>query len=82
MAAGAAIGFIGLGVMGEPICRHLGQKSGRALIAFDTAAAPLDRLPRDRRLVRPDHYHAHTLSGRSAGSPPGVASSCSIVSHG
>jgi 3-hydroxyisobutyrate dehydrogenase-like beta-hydroxyacid dehydrogenase len=44
MAAGEAVGFIGLGVMGEPICRHLRQKSGRPVIAFDERAAPLERL--------------------------------------
>jgi 3-hydroxyisobutyrate dehydrogenase len=38
------IGFIGLGVMGEPICRNLVKKSGRAVLAFDLAAEPLARL--------------------------------------
>jgi 3-hydroxyisobutyrate dehydrogenase len=38
------IGFIGLGVMGEPICRNLVKKSGASVIAFDLAAAPLARL--------------------------------------
>ena len=38
------IGFIGLGVMGEPICRNLVKKSGAAMIAFDLAPAPLARL--------------------------------------
>ena len=38
------IGFIGLGVMGEPICRNLVRKSGAALIAFDLAPEPLQRL--------------------------------------
>ncbi|OYW57574.1 MAG: hypothetical protein B7Z30_11230, partial [Rhizobiales bacterium 12-68-15] len=32
-----AIGFIGLGVMGEPMCRNLAQKSGRPVIGFDRA---------------------------------------------
>ncbi len=27
--AGSAIGFIGLGVMGEPMCRNLARKTGR-----------------------------------------------------
>jgi 3-hydroxyisobutyrate dehydrogenase len=39
-----AIGFIGLGVMGEPICRNLVRKSGARVIAFDLAAEPLARL--------------------------------------
>ena len=38
------IGFIGLGVMGEPICRNLLKKSGRRVLAFDLAAEPLARL--------------------------------------
>jgi 3-hydroxyisobutyrate dehydrogenase len=38
------IGFIGLGVMGEPICRNLVRKSGAGVIAFDVAADPLARL--------------------------------------
>lgn len=39
-----SIGFIGLGVMGEPICRNLVSKSGAALTALDKDAAPLQRL--------------------------------------
>jgi 3-hydroxyisobutyrate dehydrogenase len=38
------IGFIGLGVMGEPICRNLMKKSGARVIAFDLAPEPLARL--------------------------------------
>ena len=38
------IGFIGLGVMGEPICRNLAHKSGASVIAFDLAKEPLARL--------------------------------------
>jgi 3-hydroxyisobutyrate dehydrogenase len=41
------IGFIGLGVMGEPMCRNLQRKSGRTVIAFDRVAAPLERLRAD-----------------------------------
>jgi len=39
-----AVGFIGLGVMGEPMCRNLARKSGRRVIGFDRASEPLDRL--------------------------------------
>ena len=39
-----AVGFIGLGVMGEPMCRNLARKSGRRVIGFDRANEPLDRL--------------------------------------
>jgi 3-hydroxyisobutyrate dehydrogenase len=38
------IGFIGLGVMGEPICRNLVKKSGAPVIAFDLSPEPLARL--------------------------------------
>jgi 3-hydroxyisobutyrate dehydrogenase-like beta-hydroxyacid dehydrogenase len=38
------IGFIGLGVMGEPICRNILTKSGRDFIVFDLAEAPMARL--------------------------------------
>ena len=38
------IGFIGLGVMGEPICRNLRDKSGAEVIALDRDPLPLQRL--------------------------------------
>lgn len=38
------IGFVGLGVMGEPMCRNLAQKCGRAVLAFDLSEEPLTRL--------------------------------------
>ena len=38
------IGFIGLGVMGEPMCRNLARKSGMAVAAYDISPAPLRRL--------------------------------------
>ena len=38
------IGFIGLGVMGEPMCRNLAVKSGLAVIALDRDPLPLARL--------------------------------------
>jgi 3-hydroxyisobutyrate dehydrogenase len=41
------IGFIGLGVMGEPICRNLVKKSGRRVLAFDLSPEPLQRLRSD-----------------------------------
>ncbi|MDQ8727116.1 NAD(P)-dependent oxidoreductase [Bradyrhizobium sp. LHD-71] len=44
MAQANAIGFIGLGVMGEPICRNLLKKSGRPVVAFDLSPEPLARL--------------------------------------
>ncbi len=39
-----AIGFIGLGVMGEPICRNILAGSGRPMRIFDLSAAPVERL--------------------------------------
>jgi len=44
MAEYGTIGFIGLGVMGEPICSNLVKKSGKRVLAFDLAAEPLARL--------------------------------------
>jgi 3-hydroxyisobutyrate dehydrogenase len=44
MTTYARIGFIGLGVMGEPICRNLVRKSDAHVIAFDLAPEPLARL--------------------------------------
>ena len=38
------LGFIGTGVMGEPMCRNLAARSGRPVAAWDPAAAPLGRL--------------------------------------
>ena len=38
------IGFIGLGVMGEPICRNLARKTGLPIRAYDREPAPLQRL--------------------------------------
>ena len=44
MSEFSRIGFIGLGVMGEPICRNLAEKSGLAVAAFDLQDAPRARL--------------------------------------
>ena len=41
------LGFIGLGVMGEPMCRNLARRSRQPVLAFDTKRAPLKRLARD-----------------------------------
>ena len=38
--AQATLGFIGLGVMGAPMCRNLARKSGARLLAFDLKAVP------------------------------------------
>lgn len=44
MAAQTTLGFIGTGVMGEPMCRNLAQKSGHPVLAFDARKEPLERL--------------------------------------
>jgi 3-hydroxyisobutyrate dehydrogenase len=51
MSQHKAIGFIGLGVMGVPICRNLVNKSGARVIAFDLAPEPLARLKFDEAAV-------------------------------
>lgn len=43
MADANSIGFIGLGVMGEPMCLNLQRKSGRKVHAYDIDAAVLAR---------------------------------------
>jgi 3-hydroxyisobutyrate dehydrogenase-like beta-hydroxyacid dehydrogenase len=45
------VGFIGLGVMGEPICRHLARKGPQPVSGFDPDPAALGRLASDG--VRP-----------------------------
>jgi hypothetical protein len=44
MADPQTLGFIGTGVMGEPMCRNLAAKSGQRVIAWDPQRAPLERL--------------------------------------
>jgi len=44
MANFETVGFIGLGVMGEPMCRNLVQKSGLAVIGLDLNPEPMERL--------------------------------------
>jgi len=38
------LGFIGVGVMGEPMCRHLATRSGATVLVYDTNPEPLARL--------------------------------------
>ena len=58
------IGFIGLGVMGEPMCGHLARRSGKTVLAHDLNAAPLGRLA---------EY------GVKAATPKELAAQCQIV---
>ena len=39
-----SIGFVGLGVMGEPMCRNLAVKSGMTVLATDVRPEPAARL--------------------------------------
>lgn len=42
-----SVGFIGLGVMGEAMCRNLVKKCGKPVFGFDLNPAPLERLEKD-----------------------------------
>lgn len=42
----AVVGFVGLGVMGEPMCANLLAKSGAHVRVFDLNEAPVSRLVR------------------------------------
>ena len=41
------LGFIGLGVMGEPMCGHLARRAGHPVLAHDLRPEPLARLAAD-----------------------------------
>ncbi len=58
-------GFIGMGVMGEPICRNLASKAGLPVLGYDSNPAPLQRLA------------AHGVA--AAASVAEVAQRCDIV---
>lgn len=38
------LGFVGVGVMGEKMCRNMAIKSGKPILAFDQSKEPLQRL--------------------------------------
>ena len=44
MTSSPVLGFVGLGVMGEPMCRNLAVKSGARVVAYDRRPEPLDAL--------------------------------------
>ncbi len=60
----ATIGFIGLGVMGEPMCGHLARRSGCTVLAHDLRSEPLARLA--------EH-------GVTAASPDRIAERCDLI---
>lgn len=47
MSAVARLGFVGLGAMGEPMCRNLARKAGLPVVAHDLRPEPLRRLADD-----------------------------------
>ena len=51
--SGARIGFIGVGVMGEPMCRNLVRKHDGPITAYDVDPAPLERLAADGAEIAP-----------------------------
>ena len=51
--SGARIGFIGVGVMGEPMCRNLVRKHDGPVTAYDLDLAPLERLAADGAAIAP-----------------------------
>ena len=58
------IGFIGLGVMGEPMCGHLARRSGKRVLGYDLRTEPLGRLAAD---------------GVRATSLDGIARDCDLI---
>jgi len=57
-------GFIGLGVMGEPICRNLAVKGGVPVLGCDNDPSPLQRLA------------AHNVTAATA---PQIMRECDVV---
>jgi 3-hydroxyisobutyrate dehydrogenase-like beta-hydroxyacid dehydrogenase len=60
----ATLGFIGLGVMGEPMCGHLARRFGRPVLAHDLRVEPLDRL---------------ASHGVKAAQPAEIARACDLI---
>jgi hypothetical protein len=60
-----AVGFIGLGVMGEPICRNIMRGSGEPFVVFDLDPAPVERLAAE--------------GARAAASVAEVAQGCDLI---
>ena len=51
--SGEHIGFVGVGVMGEPMCRNFVRKHHGPVTAYDLDPAPLERLAADGAAVAP-----------------------------
>jgi 3-hydroxyisobutyrate dehydrogenase-like beta-hydroxyacid dehydrogenase len=58
------LGFIGLGVMGEPMCGHLARRFGRPVLAHDLRPEPLARL---------------AAAGVNPAQPADIARSCDLI---
>lgn len=58
------LGFIGLGVMGEPMCGHLARRSGKTVLAYDLNPEPVERLAEQ---------------GVKAGTPEELAARCQMI---
>jgi 3-hydroxyisobutyrate dehydrogenase len=58
------LGFIGLGVMGEPMCGHLARRFGRTVLAHDVSPEPLSRL---------------VAYGVQAAQPDEIAEKCDLI---
>ena len=65
MPSTGCVGFIGLGVMGEPMCRNLAEKSDVELIGHDIRPEPLERLA--------------AFGVMAADSVAGVAARCDVI---
>ena len=51
--SGERIGFIGVGIMGEPMCRNLVRRHDGPVTAYDLDPAPLERLAADGAAIAP-----------------------------
>src|SRR5271165_4798160 len=58
------IGFIGLGVMGEPMCGHLARRGGKPVFAYDKRPEPGERL---------------AAAGVKVAHPGTIARSCDVI---
>src|SRR5271165_1058095 len=58
------IGFIGLGVMGEPMCGHLARRGGKPVFAYDKRPEPGERL---------------AAAGVKVADPGTIARSCDVI---
>jgi 3-hydroxyisobutyrate dehydrogenase-like beta-hydroxyacid dehydrogenase len=53
MTAASTLGFIGLGVMGAPMCRNLARKSGLRMVAYDARPEPREALAGEGIAIAP-----------------------------